>query len=209
MMTPSTQLFFHFGADMPRVLFLFCIVVVVTLATDGLPSDVAGYIAKEDKLLLQAAQRATGIFQDKTAAAPYQNTVIVTAASLGYAKFLENWLCRAESLRLRYLVVSLDSKMYQRLTNTGDTVVGDFPYAAVISGGVVALHDVSVREGPKAPNVSDTLHHFRKGAFNVLSCGKMKAVGSILEAGLDVIFIDPDVVLLRPPTDLIQQDPQV
>ena len=44
------------------------------------------------------------------------------------------------------------------------------------------------------------------GPYVAVTCGKPRAVGIILSAGLDVLFLDPDVSLIRSPLPLVPQD---
>ena len=125
----------------------------------------------------------------------------MTAATSGYSQFLYSWMCRADALRLRYLVVALDPVLFHGLS--GELQTGHD------LGRHIGLHDVSRDWNISDDSISSSFHNFKAGRYVATVCGKSKVASIILSAGLDVLFLDSDVGILRPPTLMIPTSPLV
>ena len=164
---------------------------------------------KEDRQLEQAARQAEGVVRSRHArglcGSRCLGTVLVTAATTGYMDFLRNWVCRAEALHLRYLMIALDRPLYLAYTKGFDRY-SEVPYPVVGPGATIALYDVERRRNLTTGTVSGTFHRWRAHNFNDVSVGKILAVGGLLAAGLNVLFIDADVGILQAPIPMIPMD---
>ena len=104
----------------------------------------------------------------------FDNVILITSSNWAYRDLLSNWECHASRLGLRWLVVSMDETMHAHLG----------PERSVLAEGV---------------NITDHASRFRSRNFNAITCGKLRAVLGVLESGHEVLFSDPDNVLLRDP----------
>ena len=203
-------------------LILLLLLLPLLWSTEQTKSDASSRFEREDRELIYRAHRASGIWAESSQGGSlYHNTVLVTAGTLGYLPFLRNWICRAEALKLRYLVIALDVKLFNKLIKRASGTLyaklfgnflkhrepangTSFPYAG--PGAEVALYDVQLRAKLSTGSIGNQVHHWRSKAFNTISCGKIAAASILLAAGLNVLFIDADVVMLRAPTPIIPSD---
>ena len=163
-------------------------------------------VPTEEALLQEAARRAAGVLLTPSGDARYEGTVVVTAATAGFLGFVRNWMCRADALRLKYLVVAMDRQLFDIFT---DDRAREEHGIAPSPGRVVALHDVSADWNMSSADISGRFHSWQQGAYVPVVCGKPKAVSIILDAGLHVLFLDTDVGLIRLPTGMIPRNPLV
>ena len=175
---------------------------------DEKPSKVNTTFSPEEQRLISAARQSAGILlKPPRGESPHPNTVLVTAASNAYMAFLRNWLCRAQALQLKYLVIALDLPLYQRLSEGYFAEGTRIVYPKLGEGGNLAMHFVG---GPGSRiTVPAQIHAWRQGAFNAISCTKVLAAGILLAAGLNVMFIDADVGMLQVPIPMIPSSDHV
>ncbi len=109
--------------------------------------------------------------------------VIATVVNYGYLNHLYNFDCYMRRLGLKYIVFALDSQSYQNLTSPNNK---QYFYSAYL-------------QLPGENDASSSASEFRTLDFNIITARKTVAVLSLLRLGLDVLFLDIDVVLLRDP----------
>ena len=100
--------------------------------------------------------------------------VIVTSSNYEYRDLLYNWECHARRHGLKWVVVAMDQLIHEELG----------PERSILAEGI---------------NITEHASKFRSDDFNKIVCGKFRAVLDILEAGHEVLFSDPDNVLLMDP----------
>ncbi|KAL3908670.1 MAG: hypothetical protein SGARI_002958, partial [Bacillariaceae sp.] len=125
-----------------------------------------------------AAKLNHGLFQPNNtspAKGEFQDTILLVSCNDAYYDMLENWEFMAKELGLRWAVLALDDKLYNKLG----------PERAISPG-----HAFSVSGQQK----------FRRGEFNKLSCNKMRMVMKVAEeCEMDVVFSDVDNVFFHNP----------
>jgi len=104
----------------------------------------------------------------------FDNLVVVTSSNYEYRDLLYNWECHARRHGLKWVVVSMDQLIHEELG----------PERSILAEGI---------------NITDHAGKFRSKSFNKITCGKFRAVLDILESGHEVLFSDPDNVLLMDP----------
>ena len=119
-----------------------------------------------------------GVYQNpklRSTDSGWDKVVLITAANNGYFDMLNNWEYLASTHGLLWVVAALDQEIYDRLGPNRS-----FPTDALFA----------------IPNVTS----WRESAFNKITCNKLRMVLHILEdCDLDVVFSDPDNVLLKNP----------
>jgi hypothetical protein len=125
-----------------------------------------------------AAQRNFGLFHPNgtsSAKDDFQDTILLVSCNYAYYDMLENWEFLANELGLRWAVLALDEKLYNKLG----------PERAISPD-----HDFSV-SGQQT---------FRRGEFNKLSCNKMRMVMKVAEeCEMDIVFSDVDNIFYHNP----------
>lgn len=111
--------------------------------------------------------------------------VIATAVNHGFLHHLYNFDCYMRRLNLPYVVFSLDSLAAASLEQKAN-VINSFHLQ------IPGEKDASV-------NASE----FRSLDFNIITARKIYAVHQLLLRGLDVLFLDVDVTLLREPFEYL------
>ena len=131
------------------------------------------------------AEKAAGVFRTSVtqqARPELRNVVIVTATNAAYKTHLQNFACWLNELAMKALLFSLDSEMQK--------------YAVKM-----------VQKDPKAPTfysyewatgISSTAD-WRTPEFHVITTAKLEVVLAMLRLQYDVLFVDPDVALMRDP----------
>lgn len=109
--------------------------------------------------------------------------VIATAVNFGYLHHLHNFDCFMKQLELPYLVFALDGPTHANLT----------------SGINRQLFHSIYLQLPDEADTSMAASEFRTLDFNIITARKTIAVLSLLRLGMDVLFLDADVALLRDP----------
>lgn len=108
------------------------------------------------------------------------NTVLVTAFNFGYVNFIRNLKCYLDRLNMKALVIAMD----EMADAYADEHLTNF-HSYFLTG---------------KQTVEATPTEFRTKQFHVITNRKIEGVLNILKLGYDVIFIDPDIALLRDPT---------
>lgn len=107
-------------------------------------------------------------------------------SNFAYLNHFHNFKCFADRLDLKFVTFAFDKKTYKYLK----TVPRVYPI----------YFNLHASEG----NIE-----FRKGDFSKISVGKFRAVHAAMKLGYNVIFSDPDVVLLRDPIPIFQASPNI
>jgi len=97
----------------------------------------------------------------------YSKTILVTASNYQYREVLANWECYAKRLKLKWVVIAMDPKMYELLGENNSILVN----------------------GSYTESGAET---FGSAGFSNITCNKLLMVAKILRAGYNVIFSDPD-----------------
>ena len=120
-------------------------------------------------------QRPRGVYADPAPpwARRFEGTILVTGANWAYRDILANWECAAGALGLQWVVIAFDQRLYEHLGPERAILVGSH----LMEGG----------------------HEFRSEGFNIISCGKLAAVHSLLAAGTSAVLSDADNVFVRDP----------
>lgn len=126
-----------------------------------------------DKQLEALLAKRTGVYVDQKPEWT-QQTVLVTASNWHYRRMLFNWQCHAARYGLDYIVISMDPKIHKLLGDDRSTLI-------------------------KGNYVEAAAGNFRSPDFNTITCNKLLAVHDILMTGRDVVFSDPDNVLVKDP----------
>jgi Nucleotide-diphospho-sugar transferase len=134
--------------------------------------------------LHSVVQKAAGLFVDPAKQAGYEHTVLVTGCNYGFLNHLQNFKCFADRLGMKFLVIAMDEKAFQHLSQSGDMLV------YYMSGSADAASATAV--------TSDSVT-FRSKQYNLITARKKEAVHDILVLGYDVLFSDTDVAIVRNP----------
>lgn len=164
------------------ICFLFAILLI------SAPVEVAG-----DEKLLAAVKKTAGLLRDNilgrsnaTSSTPIHpdlaKTVLVTVANYGYLNHLQNFLCFTERLGMEPLIVSMDEKLHNYITSRTSFVSYLFD-----TTGKTSVHIDSGAAG------------WRSQQFILISNLKIVAALEVMKLGYNVLFADPDVVILRNP----------
>lgn len=139
--------------------------------------------------LLSAIQAAAGVYihpkthsKNSSESIPkhlLRKTVVVTACNYGYLNHFHNLKCFLDRLDIKILVIAMDAKTHSYLQN---------------------IHGISSFYFNDSIAIKETSTKFRSEQFNLISNRKIEGVYLILAAGYDVIFVDPDIAVVRDPT---------
>ena len=116
----------------------------------------------EARVIQTTARSAAGVLVHSPRDSPYNNTVLVTAATSGYIELLQNWMCQADALGLRYLVMALDRRLYEGLS-TGAVAYGTVHYPKLGPGGHAALHSVARFRHLPEDVIGEQFHNYNHG----------------------------------------------
>jgi Nucleotide-diphospho-sugar transferase len=139
---------------------------------------------KKSSSLHSVVQKAAGLFVDPAKQAGYERTVLVTGCNYGFLNHLQNFKCFADRLGMKFLVIAMDEKAFQHLSQSGDMLVYYMSGSADVASATAVTSD-SVT--------------FRSKQFNLITARKKEAVHDILVLGYDVLFSDTDVAIVRNP----------
>jgi hypothetical protein len=135
-------------------------------------------------LLASTLKRATGVYQNPLHNPNMNKTVIITASNYGYLDFLHNFKCFTDRLKLKVLVLSMDSKIHVHVEHKMNSTFSSF----YCHGNQTITEDLAT---------------FRSTQFNLITHTKTKAIIAIMTLGYDVIFIDSDIALIRDPVSYL------
>ena len=127
--------------------------------------------------LPEALRAAAGVYKHPRSRS-LKKTVLVTASNFGYLNHLMNFKCFADRLNLKFLVFAFDDRIYSFLEPRTD------------------LNVVKFTHGTK---VGSEATYYRSKDFNIMSNRKFEATLEVLKLGYDLIFADPDVVIIDDP----------
>lgn len=147
----------------------------------SLPSQVSSYFLGK---VTERHQTASQSEHNPAMEAILSNTVIVTGFNYGYSNHLMNFKCFLERLDLKFIAIAMDERAYNTALN-------------------VSEHMIPYLWRPKTPNgikVEESATKFRSAQFNLMSMIKIESVSEIMSLGYHVIFIDPDIAVVRDPT---------
>jgi hypothetical protein len=125
-------------------------------------------------------KRATGVYQDPLYNPNMNKTVIITASNYGYVNFLYNFKCFTDRLKLKVLVLSMDSKIHVHIEHKMNSTFSSY----------YCHGNQTIREDPAI---------FRSTQFNLITLRKTEAIIAVMTLGYDIIFIDSDIALIRDP----------
>ena len=131
--------------------------------------------------LIPLLEKVSGVYTEVPLTSKHlslEKTVIVTACNYGFLNHLYNFDCFMKRLGMKYLVIALDKKAYQYLSNNTSIVTYFLP----------SENDVT-----SAPQ------EFRSRQFNIITTKKKEAVLTIMKLGYNVLFSDTDVAIIRDP----------
>ena len=158
------------------ILSLLCIFLALT--------QISGYEFVADiPRFHKALQDASGIYTHSgmfKESAPYHRanqTVIMAVANHGFLDMLGNFHCFTQRLNLKVLIISLDNRTHE------------------LDGKLSNFHSYLW----KSESIQSAAASYRTRQFNIISVFKLYAVKISMELGFDVIFTDPDVVVVRDP----------
>lgn len=139
------------------------------------------YIAIADDLASKL-QLVAGIYEDSSKATSMGvgKAVLVTGCNYGFLNHLHNFDCFMKRLGMKYIVMAMDTKVYDYLQQ---------------NTSIVAYH----LTGADSSDVTSLPQEFRSKNFNIITAKKKEAVHKILNLGYDVLFADTDVAILRDP----------
>ena len=149
--------------------------------------------------LQEAVERASGVYLhplplDQTSPHTHTHiddvinkTVVVTAFNYGYSNHLFNFKCFLERLDIKFLAVAMDEHAYASTVNISRNMIT-----------YLWMHPASY-DDVLHPKVEESSTKFRSPQFNVMSMIKIESVFAIMKLGYNVIFIDPDVAVVRDP----------
>lgn len=107
-----------------------------------------------------------------------EDVVLLTASNDGHRSLLFNWMYYARHHGLKFGVVAMDEKLYQRLEPDGSSVIRS-PHIITGLGGQYV---------------------YGTGEFNTITCSKFEIVLDIMQAcDVDVVFSDVDNVFIQDP----------
>ena len=136
--------------------------------------------------LPDALRAAAGVYKtvapNQSRAQSLNQTVLITASNFGYLNHLMNFKCFADRLNLKFLVFAFDDRIYSALEEHADMIVVKFTHGKKV--------------GSEATN-------FRSKDFNIMSNRKFEATLEVLKLGYDLIFADPDVVIVDDPVPTV------
>ena len=132
-------------------------------------------------------QKASGVYTNVNRQSGFEHTVLVTGCNYGFLNHLYNFKCFADRLGLKFLVVAMDPKAYQHLTNQTNMFVYYMPIGSDNTSESVTSDSVT----------------FRSKQFNLITQRKKEVVHDILALGYDVLFTDTDVAIIEDPIKII------
>lgn len=141
--------------------------------------------ALADNSLAEVLNLGAGLYTSKLSSNYKDNhqnldkTVLVTAFNYGYIGFLHNFKCYLDRLNLKAVVISMDVKAHE-----------------YVHEHLINLHSYYLTGNE---TVHESATEFRSKQFHVITNRKIEGVLNILKLGYDVIFVDPDIALLRDP----------
>lgn len=113
-------------------------------------------------------------------------TVLLTVANFGFLNHLQNFLCFTERLSMEPLIVSMDEKLHNYLTNRTSYVSYFFDTT-----------------GKTNLTVKSDAAGWRSQQFNLISNLKIVAALEVMKLGYNVLFADPDVAIVRDPVPFL------
>lgn len=134
--------------------------------------------------LHEQLQKSAGVYKDKKIDDLFK-TVIVTTANYAYLNQLQNFMCFADRLQLKVLIVSMDEQAHAAVTSQS--------------------HYDSFLFNP-GKKVRANNAPWRSAQFQVITGRKLLIVLNILQSGYNVLFSDPDVAILRDPMPYLLWD---
>lgn len=138
-----------------------------------------------DPDFIEACKQMAGYYKNPERNPALRKTILITGINYGYKDFLHNFKCFADRLGIKFLPVSLDSRIYKYL-NT------------VKFAPTYLMPDLPGRE-----NVKGEASGFGGKNFNLIGCRKIEAVAGALELGYNVVFSDVDIAIMRDPIDYL------
>lgn len=162
------------------VLLIFSSTTAISFSLNFKESPTVNEIQRSEELEL-ILKKAVGVYQDSLYNPKMNKTVIITSSSYGYLNFLCNFKCFMDRLKLKVLVVSMDSKIHMKINQHMNTSFSSFFWQSnqTITG--------------------DEINIFRSAQFNSITHRKIEAIILVMTLGYDVIFIDSDIALIRDP----------
>jgi hypothetical protein len=139
-----------------------------------------------DSLLLEAVNKTAGVYRNKTIVKydDLAKTILLTVANYAYLNHLQNLLCFTDRLGFEPLIFSMDEKLHDVIQETG----------AYVS----YYMNAKLRTYNKA-SVDSNVSPWRSKQFILISNLKIAAAIDVMALGYHVLFIDPDVALVRDP----------
>lgn len=203
---PLPSVLFEFPEDLPIVSWDGMLVTEphtqstqITVASfprpepEGVQDQHNGAIDFESVIMSKTGVYAAPILRYEALA----RVIVVTAANDAFFGMLQNWEALAAKFGYKWLVVALDRDIYHRL-GPAQSVPSFVASGDGASVWPIASHaDIVVGE-----------NRYGTRGFNAISAHKIKSVLGLLRRGLDVVFCDPDNVILldifRPDSELMQ-----
>jgi hypothetical protein len=119
-----------------------------------------------------------------------QRTVLITVSNFGYLNHLMNFKCFADRLGLKFAVFTMDNRIQSVLDKRAQSSDGSM---------------IAIPWFGHGPSVKEQSSNFRSKDFNIISNRKFEAALFAMRNGYDVIFSDPDSIIMRDPmVDLLR-----
>jgi hypothetical protein len=136
--------------------------------------------ANQDHVLLKKLHEVAGVYVDETKRQGLEKTVVITSCNYGFLNHLHNFKCFAKRLGIRFLVMSMDAKLHNHLTQHTNMI------SYLLRAGVVG-------------NVSSETHGWASRFYQQITAKKTEAVHAVLVHGYDLLFADVDMAIVRDP----------
>lgn len=125
------------------------------------------------------ARQAAGIYRQPTAYSSHaSNIVLLTESNHGYLNHLSNFVCFLNRLNFKALIFSMDEDTHRFVSNTT---------------GLFSYHWKGWGE------ITGEATTFRSPQFHILTSYKMEVALAVMKLGFDVLYVDPDIALVRDP----------
>lgn len=143
-------------------------------------------VGSRNPSLLEAVKRTQGIFRDKSLTQQHpelSKTVLTIVVNFGYLNHLQNFLCFTERLGIEPLIISVEKSVH-------DFIIQKTNYTSHLIDTKLRFNDTIESESAG----------WRSKQFSLISNLKIVAAVEIMKLGYNVLFSDPDVVILENPT---------